>query len=81
MKSVRYLKVVLTVIAACLVLICLRDISLVGAASAKVDMLPGRYQIAATGTGIAFRIDTLSGQVCSYGLGETDFTACTSPGK
>jgi len=35
MKSVRYLKVVLTVIATCLVLICLRDISLVRTASAK----------------------------------------------
>ena len=37
MKSVRYLKVVLTVIAACLVWICLRDVVPVGPGSASGD--------------------------------------------
>ena len=81
MKSIRYLKVVLTVIAACLALICLRDISLVGTASAKVDMLPGRYQIAVSDKDLAFRVDSLSGQVCVYMPGKTEFEACTSPGE
>lgn len=81
MKSVRYLKVVLTVIAACLVLICLRDVSLIRTASAKVDLIPGRYQIAATGTKVVFRIDTLTGQVCAYVGGADKFESCIPPGK
>jgi hypothetical protein len=79
MKSVRYLKVVLTVIAACLALICLRDVSLVAVASAKVDVMPGRYQIAALDTTSVARVDTLTGQVCLY-TGE-GFTGCASPEK
>ena len=37
MKSIRYLKVVLTVIAVCLVWICLRDLVIVNAPSAAHD--------------------------------------------
>jgi hypothetical protein len=81
MKSVRYLKVVLTVIAACLVLICLRDVSLIRTASAKTDWIPGRYQVVADGQGVAFRVDSLSGQVCTYVATMSDFQSCTSPGK
>jgi hypothetical protein len=81
MKSVRYLKVVLTVIAACLALICLRDVSLIRTASAKTDWIPGRYQVVAVEAGFAFRIDSLSGQVCTYLATGSDFEACTSPGK
>ncbi len=82
MKSVRYLKVVLTVIAACLALICLRDVSLVATASAKVDMIPGRYQIAALHTASVARVDTLTGQVCIYtGKEGKEFIGCTPPGK
>ena len=81
MKSVRYLKAVLAVIAACLVLICLRDVSLVAAASAKTDWIPGRYQVVSISNGVAVRVDSLSGQVCTYIVPATDFTACTSLGK
>ncbi len=81
MKSVRYLKAVLTVIAACLVWFCVRDVALVGTATAKTDWIPGRYQLEAPGTGFAFRVDSLSGQVCTYLVGQTDFSACTLPGK
>jgi hypothetical protein len=81
MKSVRYLKVVLTVIAVCLVLICLRDVSLARTASAKTDWIPGRYQIVSISNGIAVRIDSLSGQVCTYVATATDFKACTSLAK
>ncbi len=81
MKSVRYLKVVLTVIAACLVLICLRDISLVRTASAKVDMIPGRYQIATGGTAAAFRIDSLTGQICVYDYTKSKLRNCSPPGE
>jgi hypothetical protein len=42
MQSDRYLKVVLSVIAACLVWICLRDISLVETASAHGDAMDVR---------------------------------------
>lgn len=81
MKSVRYLKVVLTVIAACLVLICLRDISFIRTASAKTDWIPGRYQVVSGGGGGAFRVDSLSGQVCTYIAAKSDFDGCTSPGE
>lgn len=81
MKSIRYLKVVLTMIAVCLVLICLRDVSLVGTASAWGDAAPGRYQVTGDGKGLAFRLDSLSGQVCTYVVGAKDFESCTSPGK
>jgi hypothetical protein len=83
MRSVRYLKVVLTVIAACLALICLRDVSLVAVASAKVYVMPGRYQIT-PGNGFVFRVDSLSGQVCTY-MASKDvkgrFTGCTPAGE
>jgi hypothetical protein len=82
MKSIRYLKVVLTVIAACLALICLRDVSLVATASAKVDLLPGRYQIAALHTASVARLDTLTGQVCIYtGEEGKEFIGCTPSGE
>ena len=84
MKSVRYLKVVLTMIAACLALICLRDVSLVAVASAKVDMIPGRYQITGSGNGFVFRVDSLSGQVCTYMASKDEkgrLTGCTPQGK
>lgn len=73
MKSVRYLKVVLTVIAVCLVWICLRDLVIVEPAHAFGES-SGRYQIAA-GQSLAFRLDTETGQICSYsalkdGLGD-----------
>ena len=42
MQSDRYLKVVLTVIAACLVWICLRDVSFVETASAESDAMDVR---------------------------------------
>jgi hypothetical protein len=42
MRSDRYLRVVLTVIAACLVWICLRDVSLVQTASAESDAMDVR---------------------------------------
>ncbi len=84
MKSVRYLKVVLTVIAACLALICLRDVSLVAVASAKVDTIAGRYQIASSSKDFVFRVDRLTGQVCTYTASQDDkgrLTGCTPPGK
>ena len=84
MKSIRYLKVVLTVIAACLALICLRDVSLVAVASAKVDMIPGRYQFEGSGEGFVFRVDSLSGQVCTYMASKDEkgrLTGCTPPGE
>ena len=68
-------------IAVCLAWICLRDVALVGTASAKVDLIPGRYQITGNGEGIAYRVDTLSGQVCAYAPGAKEFEACTSPAK
>ena len=80
MKSVRYLKVVLTVIAACLVLICLRDVSLVRAASTKVDMIPGRYQIIALPTAnFVTRVDTLTGQLCTFKA--WDLVKCSPQGE
>ena len=84
MRSVRYLKVVLTVIAACLALICLRDVSLVAAASARVDTIPGRYQIANSGNGLVVRVDGLTGQVCTYTSSQDEkgrLTGCTPPGQ
>jgi hypothetical protein len=84
MRSVRYLKVVLTVIAACLALICLRDVSLVAAASARVDTIPGRYQIANSSNGFVVRVDSLTGQVCTYAASQDakgNFTGCTPPGQ
>ena len=82
MKSVRYLKVVLTVIATCLVWICLRDVALVATANAKVDVIPGRYQISGHGQDGLARVDSLSGQVCFYAPGATEVEPrCTSTGK
>ena len=76
MKSVRYLKVVLTVIAACLALICLRDISLVRTASAKTDGITGRYQMVMVTEKYPHRIDTSTGEICIYNREERKFWAC-----
>jgi len=40
-----------------------------------------RYQMegADTGTGYAFRLDSMSGQVCTYFAGDTNFEACAPP--
>jgi hypothetical protein len=74
MQSDRYLRAVLTVIAVCLVWICLQ---LVDTASAFGGS-QGTYQIAVGGQQVAYRLNTESGQVCTYLIGESKFGACSS---
>ena len=73
MQSDRYLRVVLTVIAVCLVWICLNLVSSANAASGP----SGRYFIAGGGERHIYRLDTDSGQVCVFMIGEGKFTYCS----
>lgn len=56
MKSVRYLKVVLTVIAVCLVWICLRDLVIVEPAHASSSMIEHYVAQIANGTCVNSKI-------------------------
>jgi len=56
----------------------------VAVASAKVDGIPGRYQITGSGNGFVFRVDSLSGQVCTYMASKDEkgrLTECTPAGE
>ncbi len=72
MQSDRYLKAVLTVIAACLVLICLNLVSSANAASGS----SGKYFIAGGGERHIYRLDTDSGEVCVLIIGVKEFEYC-----
>jgi hypothetical protein len=73
MQSDRYLKAVLTVIAACLVLICLNLVSSANATSEP----SGKYFIAGGGERHIYRLDTDSGEVCVLIIGTENFQYCT----
>ena len=43
--------------------------------------LSTRYQLSSTATAVALRLDSLTGQVCAYVAGESEFLNCTTPGN
>ena len=52
------------------------------AAAIFFHALSTRYQLSTAGdTGVAFRIDGLTGQVCALRSGDSKFGSCTWPGK
>jgi hypothetical protein len=73
MQSDRYLKAVLTVIAVCLVLICLNLVSSANATSEP----SGKYFIAGGAERHVYRLHTDSGEICVFMIGVNEFQYCT----
>ncbi len=62
MKTDRYTKLILTIIALCLMVICLNGIP----SEKQVQAQSGRYQIQPGGSGSVFLLETSTGKVTVY---------------